>query len=62
MDFLEAKRWDARFEQDLAAGNLDQLGKKADAAFESGQSYEALCISRLLVPLQIAPGKYSDPS
>ena len=37
LDAYAANRWDAQFEQDVAEGKLDELGKKADAAFESGQ-------------------------
>lgn len=35
-----ARRWDEQFERDVAAGKLDQLGRKADAAFEAGQCAE----------------------
>ncbi len=40
LDAYAANRWDAQFEQDVAEGKLDKLGKKADAAFESGQCTE----------------------
>ena len=40
IDAYSAKRWDAQFEQDVAEGKLDHLGKKADLAFESGQCTE----------------------
>jgi len=36
LDTYAAKKWDAQFEQDVAEGKLDELGKKADLAFESG--------------------------
>ena len=36
LDDYAAKRWDDQFEQDVASGKLDELGKKADLAFESG--------------------------
>jgi hypothetical protein len=35
LDNYSAKRWDAQFEQDVAEGKLDTLGKKADLAFKS---------------------------
>lgn len=37
LENLVADRWDARFEADVAAGKLDELGKKADAEFEDGR-------------------------
>ena len=40
LDAFVAKRWDAQFEQDVEDGKLDQLGEKADAAFDSGQCTE----------------------
>lgn len=40
LEAYAAKRWDAQFEQDVAEGKLDKLGKKADAAFESGKCSE----------------------
>jgi hypothetical protein len=40
IDAYATKRWDAQFEQDVAAGKLDKLGKKADLAFDSGQCTE----------------------
>ncbi|MCD8481583.1 MAG: hypothetical protein LR015_02225 [Verrucomicrobia bacterium] len=40
LDALAAKRWDAQFESDVAAGKLDRLGMKADIAFESGSCKE----------------------
>ena len=40
IDAYAAKRWDTQFEQDVAAGKLDKLGKRADFAFESGQCTE----------------------
>ena len=36
LDSYAAKKWDAQFERDVVAGKLDELGKKADLAFESG--------------------------
>ena len=36
LDDYAARRWDNQFEQDVASGKLDELGKKADLAFESG--------------------------
>ena len=36
IDSYSAQRWDTQFEQDVAEGKLDKLGKKADMAFESG--------------------------
>lgn len=35
-----ANLWDKQFERDVAAGKLDQLGRKADAAFQAGQCTE----------------------
>lgn len=35
-----ANQWDNQFERDVAAGKLDQLGRKADAVFEAGQCTE----------------------
>lgn len=35
-----ARRWDGQFEKDVAAGKLDTLGQKADAAFEAGDCTE----------------------
>ncbi|MEM1221803.1 MAG: hypothetical protein AAGH40_03505 [Verrucomicrobiota bacterium] len=40
LDAYAAKRWDEQFEQDVASGRLNKLGKKADLAFESGQCTE----------------------
>lgn len=40
LDEYAARRWDEQFEQDVAAGKLDKLGKKADVAFEAGQCSE----------------------
>jgi hypothetical protein len=40
LDAYAAKRWDAQFEQDVADGKLDKLGKKADLAFDAGQCSE----------------------
>ena len=36
LDDYSARRWDNQFEQDVALGRLDELGKKADLDFESG--------------------------
>ena len=36
LDDFTARRWDEQLEQDAASGKLDELGKKADDAFESG--------------------------
>ncbi len=36
LDDYASKRWDEQFEQDVASGKLDKLGKKADLDFESG--------------------------
>ena len=36
LDDYTARRWDNQFEQDVALGKLDELGKKADLDFESG--------------------------
>lgn len=35
-EFL-ADAWDRRIESDIAAGRLDEAGRKADADFESGR-------------------------
>jgi len=40
LDDYAAKKWDAQFDQDVAAGKLDKLGAKADQAFETGQCSE----------------------
>lgn len=32
-----ADAWDRRIEADILAGKLDEAGRRADAAFESGQ-------------------------
>ncbi|MEM6823260.1 MAG: hypothetical protein AAF558_15125 [Verrucomicrobiota bacterium] len=40
LDAYAAKRWDEQFEQDVASGRLNKLGKKADLAFESDQCTE----------------------
>ena len=40
MDEFAARVWDAQFEKDATSGKLDALGRKADAAFESGKCTE----------------------
>jgi hypothetical protein len=40
LDEYATRRWDEQFERDVAAGKLDPLGKKADAAFEAGECSE----------------------
>jgi hypothetical protein len=55
IDAYAAKRWDAQFEQDVAVGKLDKLGRKQISPLSQGsaQNDEAPCLSRLLVSLQI---------
>ena len=36
-DEFVADAWDQRIEADMAAGRLDEAGKRADADFESGR-------------------------
>ena len=33
-----AEAWERQFEQDVAAGKLDALGRQADADFEAGRA------------------------
>jgi hypothetical protein len=35
-----AKQWDEQFARDVTAGKLEKMGRKADAAFETGQCTE----------------------
>ncbi len=40
LDTYTAAQWDNRFEQDVAAGKLDRLGRQADTDFEAGRCAE----------------------
>jgi len=37
LEDIVADQWEARFEADVAAGKLDELGRKADEEFEAGR-------------------------
>ena len=40
LDDYASRLWDEQIERDVAAGRLDQLGRKADEDFEAGQCSE----------------------
>jgi len=37
LEDIVSDQWEARFEADVAAGKLDELGRKADEEFEAGR-------------------------